>query len=779
MKKSILAVCCLAALASGYYLDETILLPDSLGSSHPTQLLAYNALEDVLYAIDYTGSILLVDAGTCERQGRVQAGERAADACFVADVNRLYVADEWRGLLYVIDGASSTLVDSIDVGGAPIALCYDSIRQVLYCSCDQSDSIVIVDVHGDTIVGAIDMPPGPGQLCLNPLTRKLYCCHRGIYQVSIIDTRADTLIDTVGVCYDPEVICCNLTDNKVYCAGFRGYDTRLAIIDGQGDSLLRFVELGQEIYSLVWASSHDKVYCAGHAERKLYVVSGASDSVLARIDEPERPYRLVYCEEESVVCCLCRSSAMHIYDCGSDTVIATGVVLGWPEITELDKARSLIWCSSTHYLAVVSVDYRTGQGVGVVHAGMRAHSPICIPEVRKLYLANGAMPGPVVVIDCVTNSVLGFVDACRYPTGFCYAPDVGKLYCAGDDRPEGAVAVVDLVSDSVLARIPAWERTVDLAYSPIRKRVYCVHAGHDALTVIDAEGDTIVGSVPTPYGLHKLEYVPEYHRLYCTGMSGGRYAVVVDCSTEVVVAAVRIGGGTGGEWICPCPRHGKVYYGGGGVSVVDAIGDTLITVVGGSQQMDLVVYSATSDKVYASGILTYAVTVIDPKADTILTTLDIDTQVWSILWDSVANMVLCRTESTVVVVDCDSDSVVSLMRMGRGRVSMAASVDPRRVYVPGNFSSAVYVLVDSGLGLAATGPGSRKRIPGATVVRGTLVVPGPQVPGSRPQMTLHDASGRRAMALQPGANDVRNQPPGVYFVVRGCRATAAKVVVLE
>jgi hypothetical protein len=67
-------------------------------------------------------------------------------------------------------------------------------------------------------------------------------------------------------------------------------------------------------------------------------------------------------------------------------------------------------------------------------------------------------------------------------------------------------------------------------------------------------------------------------------------------------------------------------------------------------------------------------------------------------------------------------------------------------------------------------PGAVTR--GATVIRGVLSMPAstPATPFS-----LFDPSGRRVMTLQPGENDVRALPRGVYYVREGTRP-AAKVV---
>ena len=63
-----------------------------------------------------------------------------------------------------------------------------------------------------------------------------------------------------------------------------------------------------------------------------------------------------------------------------------------------------------------------------------------------------------------------------------------------------------------------------------------------------------------------------------------------------------------------------------------------------------------------------------------------------------------------------------------------------------------------------------------TVVRGMLCLP--EATSRKPQgASLHDISGRKVLDLRPGANDVHDLAPGVYFV-RGSRTHAVQKVIL-
>jgi hypothetical protein len=79
-------------------------------------------------------------------------------------------------------------------------------------------------------------------------------------------------------------------------------------------------------------------------------------------------------------------------------------------------------------------------------------------------------------------------------------------------------------------------------------------------------------------------------------------------------------------------------------------------------------------------------------------------------------------------------------------------------------------------------PQAASRKPDATVVRGTLFLPRDmtELPGDSdrvPRPALLDVSGRRALGLHPGANDVSSLAPGVYFVSEAQAQAVRKVII--
>ncbi|MBN2537622.1 exo-alpha-sialidase [candidate division WOR-3 bacterium] len=90
-------------------------------------------------------------------------------------------------------------------------------------------------------------------------------------------------------------------------------------------------------------------------------------------------------------------------------------------------------------------------------------------------------------------------------------------------------------------------------------------------------------------------------------------------------------------------------------------------------------------------------------------------------------------------------------------------------------------------GIAEEGrtPDAGRLPPRATIVRGVLNLPrdmtgfGPAKSDRVPRPALLDASGRRVMELQPGANDVSRLAPGVYFIRAGNAPPLRRVLLVR
>jgi len=136
------------------------------------------------------------------------------------------------------------------------------------------------------------------------------------------------------------------------------------------------------------------------------------------------------------------------------------------------------------------------------------------------------------------------------------------------------------------------------------------------------------------------------------------------------------------------------------------------------------------------------------------------------------------------VFDCRSNLVLTTVQLGGTPAALDWNPGHRRVYVSEPTNSCIRVIHDTTTSAFEQGgyPPASRSYSLATVVRGMLALPRGMTELSDdtdrvPRPALMDISGRKLLDLHPGANDVRDVAPGVYFVRSDSAATLTKVVV--
>jgi hypothetical protein len=117
----------------------------------------------------------------------------------------------------------------------------------------------------------------------------------------------------------------------------------------------------------------------------------------------------------------------------------------------------------------------------------------------------------------------------------------------------------------------------------------------------------------------------------------------------------------------------------------------------------------------------------------------------------------------LIVVDPRTDSIVSEVRLPLGPNFCARNGRTNRIYLVGDQDSVIQVIYDS---IIYAGVQDRPRIPTQALCLQTLL--SRSTPFRSPSdAVLFDASGRRAAVLKAGTNDISHLAPGVYFIREG------------
>jgi YVTN family beta-propeller protein len=139
----------------------------------------------------------------------------------------------------------------------------------------------------------------------------------------------------------------------------------------------------------------------------------------------------------------------------------------------------------------------------------------------------------VMLIDPVTNKVVGEIKGIEVNHGAAVAPDGSKFYITNE--AESTVDVADAKTLAVVKHIPLTNHPNNIAVSKDGKRVYAaIVAGAGAVDVIDATTLTRVKSIRTEGGIHNVYVTPD-GKFVVAGSIPGKKINVIDQKTEEIV----------------------------------------------------------------------------------------------------------------------------------------------------------------------------------------------------------------------------------------------------
>jgi YVTN family beta-propeller protein len=162
-------------------------------------------------------------------------------------------------------------------------------------------------------------------------------------------------------------------------------------------------------------------------------------------------------------------------------------------------------------------------------------APLLTAATVRIVQTNAAGDS-VMLIDPVTNKVVGEIGGIEVNHGAAPAPDGSRLYVTNE--AESTLDVADLKTLKVIKSIPLTNHPNNVAVSKDGKRVYAaIVAGAGAVDVIDATTLTRVKSIRTEGGIHNVYVTPD-GRFVVAGSIPGRKITVIDQKTEEILWTV-------------------------------------------------------------------------------------------------------------------------------------------------------------------------------------------------------------------------------------------------
>src|SRR5216684_7624471 len=162
--------------------------------------------------------------------------------------------------------------------------------------------------------------------------------------------------------------------------------------------------------------------------------------------------------------------------------------------------------------------------------------PLALDAATVRIVQTNAAGDSVMLIDPVTNKVVGEITGIEVNHGAAVAPDGSRFYITNE--AESTLDVADARTLKVTKHIPLTNHPNNVAVSKDGKRVYvAIVAGAGAVDVIDTASLTRVKSIRTEGGIHNVYVTPD-GKFVVAGSIPGRKITVIDQKTEEVLWSV-------------------------------------------------------------------------------------------------------------------------------------------------------------------------------------------------------------------------------------------------
>jgi DNA-binding beta-propeller fold protein YncE len=275
-----------------------------------------------------------------------------------------------------------------------------------------------------------------------------------------------------------------------------------------------------------------------------------------------------------------------------------------------------------------------------------------------------------------------------YPTAIYYVPTSNSVYAVADD----GVIVIDAATNAKVARLDL-NSAAFLACDSRGNRVY-LRSGRDSLVVVDPVTRQVVSRFQVGSYPRQPCYNPTANKVYCLTGYYNDTLTAVDCNTDSVLASIWVGrnyysySGT-----CCNPAGNRVYvtsYATRSIAVIDGASDSLLkSLIIGDHPVGPI-YSPVSNKVYCGVLDENRVAVIDAGPDTLLKTIDVGASPLVLGYNPSDNKVYCGDDrGNVIIIDGQADTVLATLDLNTDDVSFILfdSVDDRVFCFPDYYTS--------------------------------------------------------------------------------------------
>ncbi|MBM3332109.1 hypothetical protein FJY68_09740 [candidate division WOR-3 bacterium] len=363
---------------------------------------------------------------------------------------------------------------------------------------------------------------------------------------------------------------------------------------------------------------------------------------------------------------------------------------------------------------------------------------------QKLYVLNRGVMSSTLVIDAAADTIIRWLHVCFNMPSQVYLSDVDCLYKAAVET----LYAFDGATDSVVSRVTLGGLSTNASWDSAGQKLYVGQGGDKKLYVYDYIADSVLKVIDVR-GVSAMQpdallFENTCHKAYLApfqGEPGPANVGIVDTERDTMVGVLPV----------------RIWRGLRSSVAVD--------------ERDHKVYLADIDPDYGPDTLW----VVDCATDSVLRKIEYDQHgggTWLMRWVPWSNrlyFVLGTGEdsSYIRVLDCKADSFIGTRVLPSSWPIQDIQLDPirQRIFVVGVDTNNIYVLRDTGYGVAESKPSGPlpsglqvQMKPGRFDIRYSLVSP------CRVDLSSYDLMGREVRRLV-----AEQQPAGEHRVLWNCR----------
>ena len=588
---------------------------------------------------------------------------------------------------------------------------------------------------------------GSDRVLFNPINHHAYIGGPDADGLQIFDYTTRTKVGFVDSVYELSgMFLCPDRQRVVVLEAVQG---RVYTLDALTDSLLGFVEVGDEPACGVYNPMQHKAYVGLRNTAALLVFDPGPDTLMGRIELTDEVIRIAYDSATNRVFGMASDGSTHgikVIDCAGDTLVGVlPTVDNYCYDLAFNPAARRLYCLGNSFTTGLSeVWVYDVDSLALLDTIVMPESWSSVgngrlllnPATNRLYVANSYFSrrhrtddpaDSLAVIDCATNTLSGFV---AFPEG----SQIGNTSLnRTDDKVYVCFSGVDSVAvlgapDSITGWVRTGAPTSCAGWNPANDELL-MPDDNDMLSVVSGADDSIIARVDyrsfSPYSLKWVAagdklyvlgdngimavgpqnsilkwtpgvwtlpvepaYAAELNRLYFGDQDGHVYAY--DCGSDSIVRTVPLPVAPHYAPFLVPDRH-KLYWPGlDSLSVYDIYADSVVGVRAGFGTQ--FTYNPRTGLVIGTDPNTAGITVVDPDRDSVVARIHCAAAVSSSALNTSDNefyFVIAGDPCFVFVLDCATGAVDDTIHMpdNSNRLCWYEPLD--KLYVMGDTTASV------------------------------------------------------------------------------------------